>query len=790
MSDTDAASEAAALALLCVSLPLVRGIAEYAGLASDLDTTLADVRAGGSAVAACADWELSSVSPPAQVTTSGEYFCPLRRCVRRASRDDSGAVPECGVMPGAMILGSPRSGGLGSEGEEPITMPVAAADWATAYLAKAVEALGDRVFAKDAAAAAGEVAGFGVRLLLRLLRRRLASPSENTAAREADADRYEQAVADQVVRLIAAPGDGSAREATRVAVRDLFEADRELASDVAAMLDGAPPLAWSDWPIASGQKARTEDVQILDFNDHLGRVDPIGRGIGGERVKATEKGEGLGGRATVSENSANSPSGSPASQPALSRFLQADLPERAPAGSRIGLIVQVVVGETALRHAVLKALDVPENGANLVISVSATRLIPSGDLEQDLHLPAHGDSEPLRFGFTTGPVGLHGVVVRAFAGGTFLAEVGLQISVEVGIGLEEGPPRTSNLGPLAAEPGEVTLQVSRYGDQYSFQLMSETLFPVELSRRMAGDPSQAVEDLVAELRAMARGESGFEKPEQVRRRLKILGARLWADAVPQVVREQFWGLADRIRSFTVASETDTVPWELLNPVDGSSDYGFLVEKVPVVRRVYGQARVQRMRLSSAAYVVPPNSPSDALAEVSDVRARLGGGVADRGVIDQLDALNDLFDHPPTVLHFACHNTFTQAGGSIVTMNGGPVRPSDLTLAAQRRSMAASTPLVFFNACRTAGEIPGFTQMMGWAKEFMAAGAGAFVGSMWAVRSGAARQFAGAFYDALLSDQLPLGAASLAARQAIAADSGDPTWLAYTIYGSPGASVVR
>jgi CHAT domain-containing protein len=96
--------------------------------------------------------------------------------------------------------------------------------------------------------------------------------------------------------------------------------------------------------------------------------------------------------------------------------------------------------------------------------------------------------------------------------------------------------------------------------------------------------------------------------------------------------------------------------------------------------------------------------------------------------------------------------------------------------------------VFFNACRTAGEIPGLVQMMGWAKQFMGAGAGAFIGSLWAVRSSSARAFADAFYKALVTDHAPLGAASLQARNEIAGDDGDPTWLAYTVYGNPSATI--
>ena len=79
-------------------------------------------------------------------------------------------------------------------------------------------------------------------------------------------------------------------------------------------------------------------------------------------------------------------------------------------------------------------------------------------------------------------------------------------------------------------------------------------------------------------------------------------------------------------------------------------------------------------------------------------------------------------------------------------------------------------------------------MMGWAKQFMSAGAGAFLGSLWAVRSDSARAFADVFYQALVTERVPLDAASLQARQAIAGDDGDPTWLAYTVYGNPSATI--
>ena len=472
------------------------------------------------------------------------------------------------------------------------------------------------------------------------------------------------------------------------------------------------------------------------------------------------------------------------------RFLTGILPERAPAGARLSLLVMITLQRGASPSAALKDFPVPPRGTVLTITVSTSGLIPQGDLDQDLFVPFAADSEPIRFGFVTGPAGLHSVVVRAFSGGTFLGELTLQISVEPGAALEEGRSQTALLTALTAEPGEVTLQVSRTDeDRYTFQLIGEAWNRVEVTRRLAGDPTQVVGALIEELRAMSANESRFASPALARNRIRNLGAQLWADVVPEAIRRQFWAQGSRIRLFTIASDMDTVPWELLYPVDGDNDNGFLVEQFPVVRRVYGQGRARVLRLDSgAAYIVPPGSPANAMAEVDGVRGIFPVNVRNRGVHASLAEFIELLNAAPSVLHFACHNTFTEKGGSVIMLEGGPVRPSDLAIAVQQKGLAAISPLVFLNACRTAGDIPGLMQLVGWARQFMGAGAGAFIGSLWAVRSASAKTFAEAFYHAMVKDRIPLGVASLRARQAISSDPGDPTWLAYTVYGNPSASI--
>jgi hypothetical protein len=384
------------------------------------------------------------------------------------------------------------------------------------------------------------------------------------------------------------------------------------------------------------------------------------------------------------------------------RFLSGILPERAPVSARISLLVRItLIGVSG--SAQLKDLHVGPSGATVTITASAPGLVPLGDLEQDLAVPFADDSEPVRFGFLTTRPGLHSVDVRAFAGGTFLGELTLQVSVESGAALEEGRSRVAVLTGLASEPGEVTLQVSRTANGYSFQLLSEALYPVVLTERLVGDPAQVAAKIVAELKMMARDQAPHVSPAHARHRLRALGTELWADVVPEAIRRQFWAQRDRIELFTVASDMNTVPWELIYPVDLANEDGFLVEQFPVVRRVYGQGRARSLRLDSgAAYVVPPRSPSDALDEVTALRGILPASVADRGLRGGLDEVFELLDAMPSLLHFAGHNAFTDDAGSVISLAGGPLRPDDLAYARQKRAFSAVSPLVFFNGRRTAG----------------------------------------------------------------------------------------
>ena len=114
-------------------------------------------------------------------------------------------------------------------------------------------------------------------------------------------------------------------------------------------------------------------------------------------------------------------------------------------------------------------------------------------------------------------------------------------------------------------------------------------------------------------------------------------------------------------------------------------------------------------------------------------------------------------------------------------------PTLLEVAAIQKALQASAPTVFINACRSAGLAATYNRLDGWASKFLEAGAAAFIGSLWAVSDGAAREFAEELYRRL-KHGFTLGDAVMEARQAAASKPDDPTWLAYTVYGDPRATI--
>jgi hypothetical protein len=267
------------------------------------------------------------------------------------------------------------------------------------------------------------------------------------------------------------------------------------------------------------------------------------------------------------------------------------------------------------------------------------------------------------------------------------------------------------------------------------------------------------------------------------------GARLWQQLLPQQIRDQFWERQQRIRQLTIIADQDAVPWELLYPMDPGHDAGFLVEQFPVTRDLFDRPALRRsLRLRPARFVLPPGAPTRATAEIAALSGLIETGQPQASVLSEFSPLRKLITEGGFgLLHFACHNGFSLVGGPSIVLDNRPFTVTNMQSARIKRTLQSSGPLIFVNACRSAGQAATYNRLDGWADAFMQAGAGAFIGSLWSVTDEAARDFASEFYHQLTGGS-PLGEAVAAARRTAASQPGDPTWLAYTVYGHPHATV--
>ena len=403
-----------------------------------------------------------------------------------------------------------------------------------------------------------------------------------------------------------------------------------------------------------------------------------------------------------------------------------------------------------------------------------------------VHVPAGGNSEPVMFELSADAPGLRRVSVTAWLGGSYLGELLVEISAE-----RDRPPGPHRdvLAEIATEPieGAVSLVVHYDPAQnaYRFEFRDEDN-PDEVTSHLAYEPGPRVEQLVARLDEHAKGRSGYSAAE-TRDYLVNAGAGLWRELVPERLREQFWDRQHRIRQLTILADKDAVPWELLYPMDPGHDAGFLVEQFPVTRSVFGRRPTRRLSLWPARFVLPDGSPPEAQAEIEAMRRLLDPEQPPGAVISALTPLQDLIRSGDFgLLHFACHNRYT-ADGSSITLDARQFTPTLMTTAAIGQVLAQSAPTVFVNACRSAGLTATYNRLDGWASKFLEAGAAAFIGSLWAVCDGTAREFAGELYGQLQAGS-SLGQAVTRARQVAASQPGDPTWLAYTVYGDPRATI--
>lgn len=299
--------------------------------------------------------------------------------------------------------------------------------------------------------------------------------------------------------------------------------------------------------------------------------------------------------------------------------------------------------------------------------------------------------------------------------------------------------------------------------------------------------------------------------ESFNEELRAFGGTLFDQLIPVPIQRALWSVRDRLRAIHVLSEEPVIPWELVHlkppPEDGQpqplpSDTHFLAQK-GLVRWLHNYRKAPRridVRRGHAFHSIPDYAHPDyqlpaAQAEIGFLEAELQS----RSAGNDAASLRNLLQSPGKVdlFHFSGHGEAETDKAHVARMllegrfEGTRYMPDYLRsdVVAQQAHLCGENgnrPVVMLNACQVGRLGWHLTSIGGFAEAFLRAGAGIFVGTLWAVGDTPAQKFSEAFYRSLRSGRCLADAAS-AAREA-AREAGEATWLAYAVYGHPQAVV--
>jgi hypothetical protein len=567
--------------------------------------------------------------------------------------------------------------------------------------------------------------------------------------------------------------------------------DKEFAGQVQAIVESIQKEALSGTSdIQLIQTVRGSQNQVI-VQEFFGYMDGKAQQIfidGGIIGDFTSGGTGSGGTGSGGTGSAGTGSGGTGSGESK-RYLQSEVPDRVKLNSRFNLLVRVIL-ESAENTNLLREFYVPVEGTNIKISVNSPGCAVISDATQKIFIPPDSNSDPLLFELEATQAGIQKIEILAFNDGAYLGSHFVQISVDSFIQTGPAIQQYGLISNRLADDGETTLTIKYDLDtkRYRYVLRSRSIGETDdmLSGPLSRPREELIKDFIETLNAIARGSVPMSSMAA-----KILlqgkGKNLWNELIPDSLKQIFWDHRDNIRQMRIICGQDPIPWEVLYPTyKDEAGSGFLAELFPVTRWRSGPPANNSFKMSRPLFVLPKDSPPQADKEISKLKAKLKNW----RLIEQLDPLLDEFKSPQfNLLHFACHNMFKadKPDSSYINIGGSPFMID--MLASSGKSIKMRSPLVFMNACRTAGSAPTYTQLSGWADKFLDAGASAFIGSLWEIRDSSAPIFAENVYGSLLSGTT-LGNSVLNARKAIQEETGDPTWLAYALYGDPNATLIQ
>ena len=571
------------------------------------------------------------------------------------------------------------------------------------------------------------------------------------------------------------------------------------------------PYDFIDWgrggdaDMAVGGKPAAEEAVETTF----GAPPEVAEAANGHEVMANGGGGGMRGGDVGAPPEPLVGAGADGAPPLVRRTMQAELPDRVELGATVTLMVSLVrEAKAGVAAAPLNRALPPGTELMVYITPKNKLLVLESPPNGKLIVPADNDEFDPACPFELKAVGLGEaeLIVRVFLRTETLAQVKVKTLV-VGQGAATGAATRALAAAVSAPSGfpqpDITLlideqteadgrlvldvKLSVLNPSYGINFLSGTanidIKPAEYFKTFFKDIESLPRTTTAE-RLEAEGK------------LKQKGLDLFTKVVPEKLQAALWTLRDANLSMHVQSDEPWIPWEMcvLQVIDdkGKADEGgFFAEAFTITRWVSEVGRKFQLRLNNVALVVPTDSTLTAApAESEFVLSLAGAGRKVTSVPANFLSLKAQFEAGTfDAWHFCGHgvsDSGTPDGLKIKLEGGSGFKCNDLTGKVQR--LGDARPVVFFNACEVSQGVLSLTSMGGFAQRFVECGASAFIGTYWSITDSLALLFAKKFYEQLLVEGQTIGEAARQARLSIKG-TGDPTWMAYTVFAEPLARVV-
>jgi CHAT domain len=317
----------------------------------------------------------------------------------------------------------------------------------------------------------------------------------------------------------------------------------------------------------------------------------------------------------------------------------------------------------------------------------------------------------------------------------------------------------------------------------------------------------AIDNRISAKPNQKRFVDNYEVLENTDCTMKNIGFKLWEELIPSELKTIY--LKNRKtwsqQKLLLVSDEAYIPWELVWPYDKNKDWE---DDVPWCMSLQMTRWLRRNAEGNGHEVAPTELYLKKLACIAPQDANLPYALKEREFLNQHIAKYKLDDVSPNYsslravrellkeaeynwLHIASHGLYDADTpddvSAIILENGERLTLDEILGAKVQGHIKKKRPGFVFNACHSGRQAWALTGLGGWPNRLISSGAGLFIAPLWKVRDDLALEFAETFYQELFKGKTV--AEAVHSSRLAAKIAGDSTWLAYSVYAHPNATII-